>query len=96
MAPANTEIARTVASIARGLISDAEAAAILVPARKEKNRIEAELATADTVTNVVELHPQAVQRFADNLEALAAIIANKEALPIWRLPAPSGHWSKAL
>ncbi len=43
-------------------------------------RIEAELATAETHTNVIELHPQAVQRFKDNLEALADILT-KDSLP---------------
>jgi site-specific DNA recombinase len=30
---------------------------------------------------VVELHPQAVQRFKDNLETLAKIISDKDGLP---------------
>jgi hypothetical protein len=34
-----------------------------------------------THTNVIELHPQAVQRFKENLEALADILVTKDALP---------------
>jgi hypothetical protein len=52
-----------------------------VPARQELARIEAELATAETDTNVIELHPQAVELFKQNLEALADILVTKDALP---------------
>jgi site-specific DNA recombinase len=78
---ATATIKRTVESIAKGLISDEEAREILVPARQEKARLEAELAAAETDTNVVELHPQAVSRFRDNIEKLAAIVAAHDALP---------------
>jgi hypothetical protein len=37
--------------------------------------------TAQTHTNVIELHPQAVQRFKDNIEALAKILSDKDGLP---------------
>jgi site-specific DNA recombinase len=80
-AKAKAEIQRIVSSIAKGLITDSEAASLLGPARKELARIEAELATAETQTNVIELHPQSVQRFKDNLEALADILINKDGLP---------------
>jgi hypothetical protein len=65
--PAKTEIQRIVSSIAKGLIADIEAASLLVPARQERARIEAELATAETDTNVIELHPQAVELFQTEL-----------------------------
>jgi site-specific DNA recombinase len=81
LAKAKAEIQRTISSIAKGLITDEEAAAILTPARLEIARIGAELATAETHTNVVELHPQAVQRFKENLEALAEILAHGDGLP---------------
>ena len=81
LAKAKGEIQRTVSSIAKGLISDDEAASILAPARLDLARIEADLATAQTHTNVVELHPQAVQRFKDNIETLAKILSDKDGLP---------------
>ena len=81
LAKAKAEIQRTVNSIAKGVINDDEAASILVPARLDLARIEADLATAQTHTNVVELHPQAVQRFKDNIEALAKILSDKHGLP---------------
>ncbi len=62
-------------------IATNEAASLLRPAREEVARIEAELATAETDTNVIELHSRAVQRFKDNLEALADILTNKDGLP---------------
>ncbi len=81
LAKSKAEIQRTINSIAKGLITDEEAAAILTPARLEIARIGAELATAETHTNVIELHPQAVQRFKENLEALARILAAGDGLP---------------
>src|SRR5690606_21901329 len=63
---AKAQIKRTVELVTKGLIDENEAADILVPARKERDRLENELAKAEPVTNVVELHPQAVQRFRDN------------------------------
>jgi site-specific DNA recombinase len=68
-------------SIAKGLITDIEAASLLGPARQELARIETELATAQTDTNVIELHPQAVELFKQNLGALADILVMKDALP---------------
>ena len=80
-AKAKSEIQRIVGSIAKGLITEDEAASLLNAARSEIARLESELATADTRTNVIELHPQAVQRFKENLEALADILVTKDALP---------------
>jgi site-specific DNA recombinase len=69
-----------VGAIAKGLISDNEAS-LLGPLRAEIARIEADLATADSRTNVIELHPQAVQRFKDNIEELAEILTDRDAKP---------------
>jgi hypothetical protein len=74
---AKAEIQRIVSSIAKGLITDDEAAELLGPAREQLARIDSNLAVADTDTTVVDLHPQAVQRFKDNLENLAAVVARK-------------------
>jgi site-specific DNA recombinase len=43
--------------------------------------LESEIATGETVTNVIELHPQVVQRFKENIEALANILTTKDGLP---------------
>ena len=80
-AKSKSEIQRIVSSIAKGLITEDEAASLLGVARREITRLEAELATADSTTNVIELHPQAVQRFKENVEALADILVTKDALP---------------
>jgi site-specific DNA recombinase len=80
-AKAKSEIQRIVGSIAKGLITEEEAASLLGAARREIARLESELITADSHTNVIELHPQAVQRFKENLEALADILVAKDALP---------------
>jgi site-specific DNA recombinase len=75
------------------LITDEEAAAILGPARISLSRIEAELAAAQTNTNVIELHPQAVQRFKENIEQLAQILSDKNGTP--NLEIIGDHWLKA-
>jgi site-specific DNA recombinase len=80
-AKAKSETQRIVSSIARGLITDDEASPLLGEARREISRLESELATANSKTNVIELHPQAVQRFKENVEALADILVTKDALP---------------
>ena len=80
-AKAKAEIERIVGAIAKGIISDDEAVRLLGPARAERERVEAKLATAESFTNVVELHPQAVQRFKENIEELAAILTTPEATP---------------
>jgi site-specific DNA recombinase len=79
-AKGKAEIQRIVGSIAKGLITEDEAATLLGAARLELSRLEVELATADCRTNVVELHPQAVQKFKENLDSLAEILA-KDTLP---------------
>jgi hypothetical protein len=55
--------------------------ALLNPLRVERRRIEAELADAETHTNVIELQPQAVQRFKENVEQLARILTDRDAVP---------------
>jgi site-specific DNA recombinase len=80
-AKAKVEIQRIVSSIAKGLITEDEAASLLDVARGEIARLELELGTAASHTNVIELHPQAVQRFKENVEALAEILVTKDDLP---------------
>jgi site-specific DNA recombinase len=80
-AKTKAEIQKIVGAIAKGTISDEEAVDLLGPLRAERTRIEAELATADNNTNVIELHPQAVQRFKENIDDLANIIADRDAIP---------------
>jgi site-specific DNA recombinase len=80
-AKSKSEVQRVVGSIAKGLISEEEAASLLGAARREIARLESEIATAGSTTNVIELHPQAVQRFKENVEALADILIIKDAVP---------------
>ncbi len=80
-AKSKSEIQRIVSSIAKGLITDDEATSLLDAARREIARLESKLAATDSTTSVIELHPQAVQLFKDNVEALADILVTKDALP---------------
>lgn len=64
--------------MSRDLISDDEAMPLLDSLRAEKTRIDEELSVAAEDTNVIELHPQAVTRFKENIESLAAILADGE------------------
>ena len=73
-AKCKSEIQRLVGSIAKGLITEDEAATLLATTRLELARIETQLTTADCRTNVIELHPQAVQRFKENLDSLAEVL----------------------
>ena len=40
---------------------------------------------AESHTNVVELHPQAVQRFKENVEDLASFLVKRDAVPDFAL-----------
>jgi site-specific DNA recombinase len=84
-AKAKAEIQLIVKAIGKGTISDDEATNALNPLRSELVRMEAELATAESHTNVVELHPQAVQRFKENVEDLAAILTAPDVTPDFAL-----------
>jgi site-specific DNA recombinase len=65
----------------KGLVSEDEVAAEIVPLRAEKARWQSEVDLAGRDTKVIDLHPQAVDRFRENLEELAAILSEKDALP---------------
>ena len=80
-AKSKSEIQRIVDSIMKGLITDDEAASLLEPARRDVARLEVEISTAESDTNVIELHPQAVRRFKENIEALAEILTTKNGFP---------------
>ena len=66
---------------AKGLLTDEEVEIEIVPLRAEKARWQAAVTLAGEDTKVVELHPQAVERFRSNLEELSAIITEKDGLP---------------
>ncbi len=72
-------IAKIVEKISKGLIEDDEAAFLLEPLRAERDSIKEQLSTQDGPTNVIELHPQAVIRFRENIEALSHIVSMKDA-----------------
>ena len=61
-------------AIAKGLITDEEAASLLNPLRTDISRLDAEIKSAESFTNVIELHPLAVKLFRENLENLAEIL----------------------
>ncbi len=72
-------ISRIVEKLARGLIEDEDAAAILPGLKADRERLTAELAAADKPSNVIELFPLAVTKFKENLERLSEIlIANSQ------------------
>ncbi|MDX0232906.1 recombinase family protein [Sinorhizobium meliloti] len=77
LAEAKAGITRIVDRIAKGLIDDNEASALLQPLRQERDRLERELTASEAPSNVIELHPQAVKRFRENVEHLADIVATK-------------------
>ncbi len=70
-----------IGKVVADLISDEEAKPLLVALRAEKERLTAELASVGDSTNVIELHPQAVERFRENVESLAAILSQGDVAP---------------
>ncbi|WP_249729459.1 MULTISPECIES: recombinase family protein [unclassified Chelatococcus] len=75
LADANAAIKRLVDALAKGVISEEDVAERMVELRADKEKFTAELALAGQTTNVIELRPQAVERFRENMEALAAIVS---------------------
>ena len=61
--------------MSRDLISDEEAEPLLAEMRLRKAELEVDLERAGEDTKVIELHPQAVTRFRENVEALADILS---------------------
>ncbi|WP_448951151.1 hypothetical protein [Labrys neptuniae] len=61
--------------IAAGILDAGEAAERSAPLRAERGRYAAELATAGSETNVIELQPAAVKAFHHNLETLHGILS---------------------
>ena len=53
----------------------------LVSLRAEKERLTAELSSAGENTDTIKLHPQAVERFRENIENLAAILSQGDVAP---------------
>lgn len=76
LAQARREIDRMVEAVAKGTLEDSEVAARMPALRAERNRLEAELADAETPPNVVTLHPATVQRYREQVENLARVLNN--------------------
>ncbi|MGO4833633.1 recombinase family protein, partial [Rhizobiaceae sp. 2RAB30] len=76
LADVEGRIKRLVTMAGKGLLSEEEVASEIAPLRAEKTRWQAEVDLAGEETNVIELHPHAVDKFRENLEELAAVIAN--------------------
>ena len=76
LTPARREIERMVDAVAKGVLEDSEVAARMPGLREERNRLEAELANADTPPNVVTLHPATVQRYREHVENLSRSLNN--------------------
>lgn len=81
LAETQSKLDRLIGKIAADLISDDEAKPLLASLRAEKDRLNADLATAGEDTNVIELHPQAVERFRENIENLASILSQGDVAP---------------
>ncbi|WP_454816686.1 zinc ribbon domain-containing protein [Labrys neptuniae] len=75
LADAKAGISRIVDMIGAGILDAGEAAERLAPLRADRDRYAAELATAANETNVIELHPTAVNAFHQNLEMLHVILS---------------------
>ncbi len=81
LAEAKQAITRVVEKVAKGLIEDEDAAAILPGLRQERDKLAAEIAKAEQPSNVIEFYPVAVRRFKDNIEKLTEILATAGEIP---------------
>ncbi|MBZ9699526.1 MULTISPECIES: recombinase family protein [unclassified Mesorhizobium] len=80
LAGVEDRIRRLISMVGKGLVSEDEVAAEIGPLRIEKTRWQGVLDAAGDDTNVVELHPPAIEKFRANLEELAVLIADKNSL----------------
>ncbi|MDH2092075.1 recombinase family protein [Rhizobium pusense] len=78
---AKRAIARVVEKVAKGIIEDDDAAAILPGLREERDRHSADLSKMEKPNNVIELFPLAVRRFKENLEKLTEILSAAGEIP---------------
>ncbi len=74
---AKTAITRIVERLAKGLIEDDDAAAILPGLRADRDRLQRELETVEPPSNVIELQPRSVRAFRENIERLAEVISKR-------------------
>lgn len=78
---AKTAITRIVERLAKGLIEDDDAAAILPGLRADRDRLQRELETVEPPSNVIELQPRSVRAFRENIERLAEVISKRGETP---------------
>ncbi len=76
-----TAITRIVERLAKGLIEDDDAAAILPGLRADRDRFQRELEEVEPVSNVIEIQPRAVRAFKANIERLAETISKRGETP---------------
>nr|WP_225168414.1 hypothetical protein [Ensifer sp. IC4062] len=76
-----TAITRIVERLAKGLIEDDDAAAILPGLRADRDRFQRELDAVEPPSNVIEIQPRAVRAFRENIERLAEVISKREETP---------------
>jgi len=60
----------------------------------ERNRLEPELANADTLPNIITLHPAAIQRYREQVEYLARALNHHLVEGIRNPRTPPVHWSQ--
>lgn len=77
LAAVERNLERIVGLLVKGIISEDEGAAQLPKLRHEKTDLAAELSSLDEPVNVIELHPQTVRRYLDQVEQLEAALNEK-------------------
>ena len=74
LARAEGELQRTIDLAIKGIIGEQDAAARLPALRAERDRVAADLASAEQPPNIVSLHPTILTKYQEQVEALAATI----------------------
>jgi site-specific DNA recombinase len=67
-----------VKALAKGIMTEDEAAHEMRPLRADQDRLKGELAVAAEDTATIAMHPQAITRFRENIEELAVLLATGE------------------
>lgn len=87
LAEVDTSIKRLVDALADGTVEKDDVAARMAELKAEREDLNAQLRLAGSDTNVVELHPQAIERYRQNVAELGMIMSGSKELP-WEIVAP--------
>ena len=81
LADVQERIIRVLDQISRGTIDDDDIPLVLKPLKAEREKLKADLAAAEPVTNIIEIKPKAVEKFREDIEVLAETLKARGSEP---------------